>query len=994
VTLPALDLLSDRYRVEREVGRGGMATVYLAQDLKHHRQVAIKVMKTDVAAIVGPDRFLREIEVAARLNHPHIVPLFDSGAAGDLLFYVMPYVAGESLRARLEREGRLPVEDALRLTRDIASALGYAHQHGLVHRDIKPENVLLADGMALVVDFGIVLLRGAGQEADGITLTTSAGAVLGTPQYMSPEQASGREVDGRSDIYSLACVLYEMLAGQPPLVATTADALLRMHVTLEPRPVTDLRPAVPAGVARAIARALAKVPADRFPTAAQFAEALTAPTTGVPTPVPAPQDGRVPPNNIPRPRTRFVGREQQLADCVRLLADTRLLTLTGVGGGGKTRLALKLAEGGLPEYPDGVWFVDLAALSDEDRVPKAVAAALGVREVAGKQLQESLREHVRDTRLLLVLDNCEHLLQAVADLADGLLEAGGAVRILVTSREGLGIQGERLFPVRPLRVPTPAAARDLQAVASSEAVQLFVDRAQRAVHEFTLSEENAEAISDICRRLDGIPLAIELAAARVKLLSVDQIRSRLDDRFRLLTGGSKTALPRHQTLQAAVQWSYDQLSSAEQRLLRVLSVFSGSWTLDTAARVSDHADEFEVLDLLSTLVDKSLVLVDRDQDQTPRYRLLETVRQYAADRLADGNETEHVRQRHTDTFLEMAERAYAERITREGTWSAALEAEHDNLRAALARVRDAEPERYLQLSGALAWFWQARSYLLEGHQHVTSALADSAPLPARSTRARALWSAASLLAWQGDAASSLRLMEEALQMWRELEDLHEVALALEGRGWAQLLGSQEKEARATFEECLRLQRAAGDPHLINRAMVALTQVLVALDEVEQTRTFASEIIRFSQSHGDRRSEHSGWHYLADCALLQGQCADSLDLYRQSLVLAEETGDHLEIGFEVQGIAMSLAGLGDAEAALGLAAAVEAEWERIGASVRVRFWHALLDRYLGQARQTLGETAAARAWSEGRSMLFSNAIGQALEAALCTRARSADRSREA
>ena len=374
---PAFDTLSDRYRITAEIGAGGMATVYLADDVKHRRQVAIKVLKPEISAAIGRERFLREIEIAARLNHPHIVPLFDSGAAGDLLYYVMPYVRGESLRARLQREAQLPLDDALRLTREIAAALGHAHQHDLVHRDIKPENILIVDGMALVADFGIARTMTAGAPDQGTQMATMVGAVIGTPQYMSPEQAIGGAVDQRSDIYSLACVLFEMLAGQPPFVAPTADALLRMHVTAEARPVTESRPAIPAALARVVASGLAKRPDDRFASTAQFAEAIAAAMTEVGT---AAAPAAATAHNLPRPRTQFIGREREIAECVRLLDDTRLLTLTGIGGGGKTRLAIRVAEEVVSSYPDGVWFVDLAPVTDAGRVLETIAGVFGVRE--------------------------------------------------------------------------------------------------------------------------------------------------------------------------------------------------------------------------------------------------------------------------------------------------------------------------------------------------------------------------------------------------------------------------------------------------------------------------------------------------------------------------------------------------------------------------------------------------------------------------------------
>ena len=965
------------YEIIAPLGAGGMAAVYLARDAKHRREVAVKVMKPEIAAAIGRDRFLREIEIAARLNHPHVVPLFDSGAEGDLLYYVMPRISGEALRTRLARERQLPIEDSIRIAREIASALAHAHQHGLVHRDIKPENVLLADGIALVADFGIAHTLDAPAWEDSATaLQTAAGAIVGTAQYMSPEQASGGSVDARSDIYSLACVLYEMLCGQPPFVAPAAATLLRMHIAADPRSMSDLRPAVPSAVSQAVARALAKVPADRFQSAAQFAEALGVAVGGGATPAIISSKQR--PNNLPRPRTAFIGRRQELDVCVAILAEARLLTLTGIGGSGKTRLAIAIGERILPEFPDGVWFVDLAALSDDTRTVQTLGAALGVQELADRDFTQVVADHVRDRTLLVILDSCEHVLSAASAAADLLLNASESLRILATSREALNVEGEYVLPLPALSLPPASAARDGAAAASFDAVRLFVDRAQRAARDFKL-EGNEATVVDICRQLDGIPLAIELAAARVKMLSGEQIRAKLSDRFRLLTDGSRTALPRHQTLEAVIQWSYDQLSSEEQRLVRFLSVFAGGWTLETAATMYG-ADEFHVLELLERLVDKSLVVADRQQRSDIRYRMLETVRQYAKERLTGADDRAMARARHAETFLALADGAYADRISREAASADMLEVEHDNLRGALEYLHDTDAERYLQLAGALAWFWQARSHLLEGRRHVTAALARAAAAPPRVVRARALWGAAQLLAWQGDAAESLRLMEEALQMWRDLGDVQEIALALEGVGWAQFLGGADEKACATFEESLRLQRATGDPHLVNRAKVSLAQVLVALERVNEARTLASEIIAFSHAHEDNRGEHSGWHYLADCALIEGACPEALASYRESLRLAATIGDHIEIGFEIQGIAMALAGLRRLDVALKLAGAVEAEWERMGAIARVRFWDSLLDRYLGAARQSLGAAAAASTWTTGRGLSFEDTITLALDAA--------------
>ena len=955
-----------------------MAVVYLAEDLKHQRQVAIKIMKPSIVEALGHERFLREIGIAARLNHPHVVPLFDSGRAAECLFYVMPYVKGESLRLRLSREGQLPLDEALRLAREVASALAHAHQHGLVHRDVKPENILLADGIALVSDFGIA--HSIDVSADAQTRAgTGLGTILGTPQYMSPEQACGEAVTASSDVYSLACVVFEMLTGQPPFAASSGHSALRLHLTAEPPSVSALRPAVPSSLSRVIERGLAKRPADRYGTAVQFAEALAAAAAeGSLTP---PAFARAPqrPHNLPRQRTHFIGREKELAECARLLDGTRMLTLTGVGGCGKTRLAIELAEYVLPSFPDGVWFADLAPLTDGGRVVETVASAMGVRETAGVDLAHSVYQHVAGKRLLLVLDNCEHVLADASAVSDRLVEAGDGVRIVATSREGLGVAGEHLLPLRSLSLPVQAALPDVAAIQASESVRLFVDRARRVVPDFDVTAQNAAVVAEICRRLDGIPLAIELAAARVKVLSVDQIRERLDDRFRLLTGGAKTALARHQTLQAAIEWSHDHLTGDEQRLFRQLAVFSGGWSFDMLTRVVSDGDEFEVLDQLSRLVDKSLVLVDRRPSGEPHYSLLETVRQYALGRLKDAGETERVRARHLDEFVALAERGHAGRLLEEDRWSQALEADNDNLRSALDHLRSLDSERHLQLAGALAWFWLARSYLHEGHEQLTAALAATSPQPSRPVRARALSGFASLLAWQGDGAAAAVAWREALQIWRDVGDERELALALEGAGWAEFVVGNDEESYSTFEECIRLERASGDPHRINRAMLGVGQVAVALDRVDVARACAAEILRYCERHPNTRSEHMAYHYLADCALLESNFNESLSLYGESLRLALVLGDHLEIGFEVQGVAMSLAGLGRSADAVRLAAGVEADWQRVGVKIGVRFWSALIQRHIGGAIARLGAEAG-RVRAEGLALSFDETTQLAMASA--------------
>ncbi len=958
-----------------------MACVYLAQDVRHDRPVAIKLMNMCLAPTTHSERFRREIQIAARLSHPHIVPLHDSGIYENQPYYVMPYVSGESLRQRLQREKSLSIHEAIRLTTEIASALGYAHLQGLIHRDIKPENILLSNGFALVSDFGIA--RSVTNEAE--SALTRAGTTLGTPAYMSPEQFEGVEgIDGRSDLYSLGCVLYEMLAGRPPFVGAPYS-LGHQHLSTIPRPINEFRTDIPTRLSGVIEKALAKRSSDRFATAAELAHEISSDSTSAAT-LPFRSPPSIAPNNLPKERTRFIGREEELAQCVNLLHTNRLLTLMALGGSGKTRLAIKIAEhlwrAGAQAFPDGVWFVDLSSLTDESRVVDTVAQVLGLRQDGDKDLMQSLLANVANKRLLFVLDNCEHLIHSCASLVDQLLNAGGELRILATSREALSVVGESVFALRPLSVPSSEVAKDLKSVSATDAVKLFVDRAQFVQTHFEINNDNLDDVTEICRRLDGIPLALELAAARVRVLSVAQIRQKLNDRFRLLTSDDRIALRRHQTLQAAIDWSYEQLSSDEQRLIRILSVFAGGWTMDLAIKVAgmDQLDEFEILDLLTHLIDKSLVIVESEQHGQRRYCMLETVREFAAARLFESLETQAVRRQHLQAFLSLAESAYAERASREQEWANALQSEIDNLRAALDFARVNDTERYLELVGALAWFWQVRSHLREGREYLNAALSLPQSATPSAARARALFGSAHMLSWQGyDHLTAQSWIIEAIKLWRELGDDREVAFALEGLGWTQLHTADDETARKTFEECLRLQHAVGDPIGINRAQVGLAQALVALSEVEAARPMALEIIRFSEVHDDERSQHFGWHFLADCALIEGKCEESLQLYKRSLEIARQLGDQIETSFEVQGVAMSLAGLGQRGEAVVLAAAARAEWDRIGANIHIRFWDELLERYIGSAKQSLREEELRSKLNQGRSLPFNDAVKLALDA---------------
>ena len=485
-------------------------------------------------------------------------------------------------------------------------------------------------------------------------------------------------------------------------------------------------------------------------------------------------------NNLPVQVTSFIGRSRDLKAVAELMPQTRLLTLTGLGGSGKTRLALQAAADLVAVFRDGVWFVELGSLHDGASISGEVAAALGVQQLPGRDMQESLIEYLRMRHLLLILDNCEHLLDAAVRLLDALLRSCPQLQVMATSREALGIAGEVLHQVPSLSVPPPGEDTDLQALSEHEAVRLFVERASAVRPGFTVNPANSRAVADISRRLDGIPLAIELAASRIRAMSAQQLADRLDDRFALLKGGSRTALPRQQTLEAAMDWSYELLTDSEQQLLQRLSVFRGGFSMEAADQVgaAGAPGRFDALDLLSRLVDKSLVVAEERSGEM-RYRLIETVRTYARGKLDATDDGQSTAERHAAYFLDLAEQAETRmRGPHEATWLRKLEVEQDNLRASVDwLLEQAQGERALRFSWALLTYWVARGFSQEGLRNVERAL-DLEGVVDPLIHARGLEAASMLFLIHGDTARAVRLLGESERTFDAIDAHHDQGLAL------------------------------------------------------------------------------------------------------------------------------------------------------------------------------------------------------------------------
>jgi predicted ATPase/transcriptional regulator with XRE-family HTH domain/Tfp pilus assembly protein PilF len=723
-------------------------------------------------------------------------------------------------------------------------------------------------------------------------------------------------------------------------------------------------------------------------------------------------------HNLPVQTSSFIGREQAQRAVCGLLERTPLVTLVGPGGVGKTRLALAVAETLMDAYPDGVWLVELAAMSDPALVPGAVLVALGLREESGLSALATLTSYLKDRRLLLVLDNCEHLIAACAALADTLLRGHPHTRILATSREGLEVAGEMLYRVPSLSAPNPRHLPAVDLMPAYEAVRLFVARAQARGTGFTLTAQNAVAVAQICARLDGIPLAIELAAARVGALPAETIAARLDDSFRLLTGGPRTVLPRQQTLRAALDWSHDLLSLPEQVLLRRLAVFAGGWPLDAAEQIC--ADEVilreDVMGLFSALTNKSLVLLEEGSGH-PRYRLLETVRQYARERLDGAGETAQLGDQHLAWCVWLAEQAEPRLLGAEQeVWLGRLEQEHDNLRAALAWAGEQRAgELALRLAGALWRFWSIRGYLREGRQWLELALAIEGT-DAPQARALALNGSGNLANSQGNYTRTAALHAEALALQREVGDRQGIAGSLNNLGNVAYQQGDYTRAATLFAESLALRRELGDTPGIARSLNNLGGVAYKQGDFARAIALQEEALALERALGDTYSVAALLNNLGEVVSLQGDYTRAASLFAESLALKRELDDKEGIVYSLHSLATVMYLQGDyrrtvtllheamlllqeieargllpdsleilawvvraqkqPERAARLGGAAEIQRELLGVPLppELQDDHA---RAVRGMRDTLGEGAFAVAWDEGRALSLDQAISLAL-----------------
>jgi predicted ATPase/class 3 adenylate cyclase len=705
---------------------------------------------------------------------------------------------------------------------------------------------------------------------------------------------------------------------------------------------------------------------------------------GLPTDFPPLRSLSTHPNNLPQQLTSFIGREKEITQIEALLAGTHVLTLTGSGGSGKTRLCLQVAAESLEQFPDGAWFVELASLADPGLVPQTVATVLQVKEVPGKAIAHTLSERLRDKRLLLLLDNCEHVLDECAKLASALARQCPDVRILATSREALGISGEQTYRVPSLALPDRRQTQTPQTLSLYESVQLFIDRALLVRADFAITIQNARALASLCCHLDGIPLAIELAAARIRSLSVEEIDGRLDQRFRLLTGGSRTALPRQQTLRSLIDWSYDLLREPERLLLQRLSVFAGGWTLAAAEQVcvGDGVADVDVLDLLTSLSDKSLVVAEQ-RDEHSRYRLLETVRQYARDRLLESGGTVPVRERHRDHFLALALEAEPKLLgAQQAAWLQHLEVEHENLRAALdGSLGDAASETGLRLCAALQRFWWTRGHLAEGREWCARFLARAGDQAPTLGRGKVLNAAGVLAYHQGDYAAARARHEEGLAIWRHLGGREGVASSLNNLGNVTYRQGDFAAAQAMHEEGLAIWRESRNRSGMAASLGNLGILAWERNDLASARALLEECLAIVRELGDRGYIANSLQYLANVAHSQDDYPAARARHGESLAIRRELGDKRGIAYSLEGLAAVDAALGGSLRAARIWSAAQRLRVEIGSPVppneRPRY-----EQRVSSARTALRDDAAFdRAWQEGGALTLEEAIALASDEAV-------------
>ena len=896
------------FRIVRPLGRGGMGRVYEAEDRTLQRRVALKLL---APAVGGParDRVLREARAASALAHPYIVTVHAVGQADDgRAFIVMEYVEGETLRRTLAR-GPLPLRRTLSLAVAIADALAAAHTHGVVHGDVKPDNIILtATGQPKLLDFGLAL-QPTQPDIDLKTSSTwSPGTrAWGTVGYVSPEQASGHHGDYRSDQFSFGVLLYELLAGHRPFDEICAAQTLA-SVRDAPTPtLAGVGVDCPVPLQWTIERCLAKDPADRFATTTRLYDELVAIRDGVI--AGTSETAALCLMKPPVPRTSLVGRGKDVADVTRLVVDegTRLITLTGPAGVGKTRLALQVAIELGGRFEGRVGFVDLSAITDAHSVAAVIAETLDVRETGGRSIREAVLRWMRERQgvpLLLVVDNFEQVLDA-APMVTSLINANQDLRVIATSRSVLRVHGEWEHPVLPLGLPDPGDL-SVNTLAHCPAVMLFVQRAVTVRPDFLLTTTNAEEVASICARLDGLPMAIELAAARMKLLSAGEILSRLRDRLGLLTRGSRDLPARRQTLRGAIDWSYRLLDQDEQRVFARMSVLVGGATLEALEAICNPFEDLttSLVDLVGSLIDKSMIVRVATVRGETRVTMLETLREYARERLAERGEEDTTHRALAAYCLVLAEeRPSLESSEPWQTWCQRWDIEVENLRVAMEWiVRSAQLEWGLRIELALQPYWFERGWA-DWWRNCRERLLQL-PLwpPSPSLRRVMVGALAGSSIFLDSPEAITAWLQRAVRNASESADLALQAAALMGLGATALRNNAYANARGCLDEALEISRRIENHSLAARVLSNLATLNKRERRFQEARQLYIEARELFTRIGDGAGAAWSYNFESDAARLEGDLDAAETLLDSALQRFRDSADAWGIGSSLTDLA--------------------------------------------------------------------------------------------